>query len=291
MKKRHRGPIPATPGQPLTRVLPVAVSAADREIVGLLVELGDFASGAHDIAHAASHPLTGIPAAVAKRIAKALSAHVDGKVAKHIAKLLTSDDPADINKAVEVNQQKQDPIRCHPEYWERRNARRELGWICPGPGSREELAAMAENGGPVQPRRRGPGRQWKPGQSGNPKGKPIGTRHKATMAAEALLDGEAEALTRKAVDMAKAGDPVALRLCLERIIPARKSRPITIALPPLTSAADATAAMATVTAAVAGGELSPDEGVDMNTIIAGYAEALEISDIEARLRKLEEQTK
>jgi hypothetical protein len=56
--------------------------------------------------------------------------------------------------------------------------------------------------------------QWKKGQSGNPAGPPKGTRHKATIAAEALLDGEVEALTRKAIERALEGDGVALRLCL-----------------------------------------------------------------------------
>jgi len=37
------------------------------------------------------------------------------------------------------------------------------------------------------------GNQFKPGQSGNPQGRPSGSRHKATLAAQALLDGEAEA--------------------------------------------------------------------------------------------------
>ena len=54
----------------------------------------------------------------------------------------------------------------------------------------------------------------------------MGARHKATVAAEALLDGEAEALTRKAVEMALAGDGTALRLCLDRIIPPRRERPV-----------------------------------------------------------------
>jgi hypothetical protein len=49
-----------------------------------------------------------------------------------------------------------------------------------------------------------------PGNPGNP-GKPKGARHQATLTVAALLDGEAEALTRKAVDMALAGLPVALR--------------------------------------------------------------------------------
>ena len=73
---------------------------------------------------------------------------------------------------------------------------------------------------------------------GNP-GKPQGARHKATQAALALLDGQAEALTQKAVETALAGDTAALRLCLERIAPPRKDAPVTFALPPMTTAADA----------------------------------------------------
>ena len=49
--------------------------------------------------------------------------------------------------------------------------------------------------------------------------RPKGARNRATLAAETLLDGEAEALTRKAVELALAGDTTALRLCLERVLP------------------------------------------------------------------------
>jgi Family of unknown function (DUF5681) len=129
--------------------------------------------------------------------------------------------------------------------------------------------------------------RWRKGQSGNPSGKPRGARHHATLAAEALLDGEAEALTRKAIEKAKEGDSIALRLCLDRILPPRKERPLRLSLPALASASDATAALAAVTAAVAAGEITPGEGADLNTVIAGYTKALEISDIEARVAALE----
>lgn len=75
--------------------------------------------------------------------------------------------------------------------------------------------------------------RFKPGRSGNPKGKKPGTRHKATMAAQELLDGESEALTRRAVDLALGGDVAALRLCLERLIPPRRDSPVNLGLPPL----------------------------------------------------------
>ena len=57
--------------------------------------------------------------------------------------------------------------------------------------------------------------KFSPGVSGNPAGRLPGTKNRATKAAEELLEGEAEALTRKAVELALEGDTVALRLCLE----------------------------------------------------------------------------
>ena len=66
-------------------------------------------------------------------------------------------------------------------------------------------------------------RLFRKGRSGNPAGRPPGSRNRATIAAEALLEGEAQALTRKAIELALAGDTTALRLCLERIVPQRKS--------------------------------------------------------------------
>ena len=80
------------------------------------------------------------------------------------------------------------------------------------------------------------GARFRKGQSGNPSGRPRGARNKTTLAVEALLDGEAEVLTRKAVERAKEGDSVALRLCLERILPPRKDRPVSFALPKIESA-------------------------------------------------------
>jgi Family of unknown function (DUF5681) len=55
---------------------------------------------------------------------------------------------------------------------------------------------------------------FKPGKSGNPAGKPPGAKNRTTLAVEALLDGEAETLTRKAIELASGGDMQALRLCL-----------------------------------------------------------------------------
>ena len=122
--------------------------------------------------------------------------------------------------------------------------------------------------------------------NGNP-GKPQGTRHKATMAALALLDGEAEALTQKAVETALAGDTTALRLCLERIAPPRRDAPVSFALPPMTTAADAAKGAAAVLAAVAIGDLTPAEGAHVMGLIETYRRTLETTELEARLAALE----
>src|SRR5215210_2170155 len=109
--------------------------------------------------------------------------------------------------------------------------------------------------------------RFKPGQSGNPAGKAKGIRHRATRAAEALLDGEVEALTRKAVDMALAGDAVAMRLCLDRILPVRRDRHIAFTLPELETAADAVKATAALAAAVATGEVTPSEAAELSKLV------------------------
>ncbi|WP_274789873.1 DUF5681 domain-containing protein [Roseovarius tolerans] len=123
-----------------------------------------------------------------------------------------------------------------------------------------------------------------PGNSGKPKG----TRHKATQAALALLDGEAEALTRQAVTMALGGDATALRLCLERIAPPRKDVAVTFDLPRMETARDAAKAAGAVLGAVADGDLTPTEGAHIMGLVETYRRTLETSDLEARLRYMEE---
>jgi hypothetical protein len=131
---------------------------------------------------------------------------------------------------------------------------------------------------------RGAGR---PFARGNP-GRPKGARHKATIAAEALLDGEAKGLTRKAVEMALAGDTTALRLCLERILPPRRERPLSLTLPRLQTAADAAGALAALTDAVAIAEITPSEAAELGKLVEAFVRALEASEFDRRLRDIEE---
>jgi hypothetical protein len=129
---------------------------------------------------------------------------------------------------------------------------------------------------------------FKPGQSGNPDGRPKGARNRATIAAEQLLDGEAAALTRKAINLAKQGDTTALRLCIERILPPRKDRPVSFGMPLIETVADSVKAAAAIATAVADGELSPMEGAELMKVVDGYTRAVETADLAARLTRLEQ---
>ena len=129
---------------------------------------------------------------------------------------------------------------------------------------------------------------FKRGQSGNPRGRPQGSRNRVTIAAQALLDGQAEKITQKAIDKALEGDGMALRLCFERLLPVRKDHPISLQLKKLEKLEDASLALGTITKAVAQGEITPLEGQSMANIIEAHRRAIETMDLERRLTELEE---
>jgi hypothetical protein len=128
---------------------------------------------------------------------------------------------------------------------------------------------------------------FRKGRSGNPAGRRAGSRNKATETAELLLDGEAAALTRKAVQRALEGDGMALRLCLERIIPARRGRAVQLAVPPMRGTADLGSTMAAITTAAMQGVITPGEAGDLARVVEIYVRAVEATDFDRRLTQLE----
>jgi hypothetical protein len=129
--------------------------------------------------------------------------------------------------------------------------------------------------------------RFQKGKSGNPAGKPRGARNRTTLAMEVLLDGEADAIVRKAIEKAKEGDGIALRMCLERIVPPRKDRPVNCNLPPIKTAADALTATGALVAAVAAGDITPSEAAELSKLIEAYVKSLEVTDLAARIASLE----
>ena len=138
--------------------------------------------------------------------------------------------------------------------------------------------------------------KYRKGLSGNPKGRPRGSRGRATLIADELFDKalfgsdkKAEAIIAKAVAMAEGGDTTCMRLCFERIAPARKDRPVQFALPAMTEAKDAVGASAAIVGAVAMGELTPSEAAELSKIVESYTRVLQAADFEVRLAKVEKE--
>jgi len=132
---------------------------------------------------------------------------------------------------------------------------------------------------------------FKKGQSGNPKGKRPGTRHKATQAALKLLGGDLAAITQECIRQAKEGNLMAVKLVLDKLIPSAKELPLSLSLPKVEGAADLPAALSAVMSAVAQGDITPGEGQALTAMLEAYRKGLEFTDLEARLTVLEDRTK
>ena len=126
------------------------------------------------------------------------------------------------------------------------------------------------------------------GQSGNPAGYRKGSRHKATLLAEKMLADDQDEILRAVIEAAKAGDPTAMKLCIDRLVPLRKGRPIAFNLPPVETAADVAVAIGELSRAMADGELTVDEASAAASVIELHRRAIDMTDIERRLQKLEE---
>ena len=105
------------------------------------------------------------------------------------------------------------------------------------------------------------------GESGNPAGRPPGSRNTGTLLCEAFLENQSEGLTRTLVNLANGGDPTALRLAIDRILPRGASRPILFALPRVDSAAAARQAVADVIQGMTTAQLAPREGNELLQVI------------------------
>ena len=118
-------------------------------------------------------------------------------------------------------------------------------------------------------------------------GKPKGSRNKATIAIESLLDGQAEALTQKAISAALTGDAVALKLSTDRIAPSPKDKPICFSLPDMHCVREVSEAAGGVLRAVGKGEITPIEATRVMGLIDCHRRIIELTEIEHRLSALE----
>jgi hypothetical protein len=127
--------------------------------------------------------------------------------------------------------------------------------------------------------------RWTKGASGNPAGRPPGSRNRSTMLAEELFQGDAEALIRKAVELGLQGDTAALRLCLERICPPRKER--LVELSEITGSEPASGCLGQIVTAVAQGRLTPGEGESLARILETQVRVGDVEELAQRVTALE----
>jgi hypothetical protein len=138
---------------------------------------------------------------------------------------------------------------------------------------------------PLAPR----GKAYAAGTSGNARGRPFGSRNKSTVLAQSFFDDVAKAITEKAIALALEGDPVALKLCVERILPRRRDSAIVIEdLPDVDSAADCKMAVAAVIRSAAAGEISPSQAQVFVGLIEAHTRTLNVAEFEQRLVRIEE---
>jgi hypothetical protein len=124
--------------------------------------------------------------------------------------------------------------------------------------------------------------RWQKGASGNPAGRPLGSRNRATLMAQALLDASSAILTGKAIERSVADDGVTLRFCLARILAPRRTPPVELDLPPLDTAKNLALAMAVIGKAGAEGDITPAEAMELARVVDTAIGAVAARDAEVR---------
>ena len=128
--------------------------------------------------------------------------------------------------------------------------------------------------------------QFKKGQSGNPKGKPKGTRNKATIAAKDLFEQNSETITQKIIDLDLTGDITALKLCLDRICPPIKAQAQHIKIDSIEDS-NLTDTVTRILNEVTQGNIAPDIGSQLIGSLAVIARTEEIEQMKERVEALE----
>jgi Family of unknown function (DUF5681) len=130
--------------------------------------------------------------------------------------------------------------------------------------------------------------KFQPGQSGNPAGRPPGSRNKKTLALEEEFEEHVDEILKEVVGRAKEGEKAAMRLCMERMLAPKRERPVAIDLPAIETPADARKAIAVVFAVLAAGGLTITEATRLIGLIqrvlrlVGQIEKMESADREER---------
>jgi hypothetical protein len=129
--------------------------------------------------------------------------------------------------------------------------------------------------------------QFQKGQSGNPAGRPRGSRNKASLRAQEMIEERAEEFVNKLLSLAIGGNIGALRLCLDRLVPARTNEPLLCEMPRVAKPADAVTAIGGLASAAIAGDVTADEAAKLANVVSLYVKALDAYEFEGRIAELE----
>jgi len=128
------------------------------------------------------------------------------------------------------------------------------------------------------------GNKYKPGESGNPDGRPKGAKDKRTQYRE-LFEPHADDLIQKAIDLALTGDTTCLKMCIDRLVSPFRAKNATVTLDDIEGTL--TEKGEKIINAMGKGELSPSDASSMLSALAAQARIIEIEELEKRVSDLE----
>lgn len=141
--------------------------------------------------------------------------------------------------------------------------------------------------GPIKIIKKGTGKFQK-GKTGNPNGRPKGSRNKTTMMVQALFDGDAEKIYQIVHKLAIEDEfwP-ALKASLDRVLPPLKSTPLAFEMPPLKTLDDLVKGHREVIDAFARGDITADDARVFDSLLSGARDAMATADLAERVATLE----
>ena len=127
-----------------------------------------------------------------------------------------------------------------------------------------------------------PSIKFKPGQSGNPKGRPK-NKTPATLLRKSIVDDMPDIIL-KLIEQAKNGDTAAAKILLDRCVPTLKHQAIAVNLPVNGTLAEQGGEIIRATLS---GQISPDIGAQLISALTSQSKIIEIDDLTKRIEILE----
>ena len=149
--------------------------------------------------------------------------------------------------------------------------------------AKKTSAKKSNSGAPVKQR----GRPFTQGQSGNPSGRPKGSKNKIRLSAYDLVSERGPRILKRLADLADQGDLVAIKAFVN-YLPKPAEDPISLTLPEIKTSNDVKLAHAMLIKAVARGDIAPNQAERLSRLLERQSAMIESADLEARLTALEE---